>query len=102
MSINKQSDIAANLSIGPTDHGMVRLYVEAKDIQLPLDFDPDEAQEFGMNIASALFSMFGDLFCSVSQGFIKSVIEYLESQLDTKSIARYPEQKRHVVFQQDC
>ena len=53
MSINKQSDIAANLSIGPTDHGMVRLYVETTDVQLPLDFDPDEAQEIAEELMAA-------------------------------------------------
>ena len=29
MGINKQSDIEANLQIGPTDIGMVRIYVSA-------------------------------------------------------------------------
>ena len=33
MSINKESDIAANLQIGPTDQGMVRIYVEAQSAQ---------------------------------------------------------------------
>ncbi|MCB2117555.1 MAG: hypothetical protein KDE00_15000, partial [Rhodobacteraceae bacterium] len=28
MGINTESDIAANLQIGPTDAGMVRIYVE--------------------------------------------------------------------------
>ena len=28
MGINKQSEIAANLQIGPTDQGMVRLFIE--------------------------------------------------------------------------
>ena len=27
MGINKQSDLEANLQIGPTDRGMVRIYV---------------------------------------------------------------------------
>ena len=45
MGINKQSDIAANLQIGPTSLGMVRIYVEAEGVDLPLDFDPDEAEE---------------------------------------------------------
>ncbi|MFZ8959654.1 MAG: DUF6324 family protein, partial [Paracoccaceae bacterium] len=30
MSINSESDIAANLQIGPTSLGMVRIYVEAE------------------------------------------------------------------------
>ncbi|MDO5614106.1 MAG: DUF6324 family protein [Paracoccus sp. (in: a-proteobacteria)] len=54
MSINKQSDIAANLQIGPTDQGMVRIYVEAEGgIELPLDFDPDEALEIAEELAAA-------------------------------------------------
>ena len=53
MSINKQSEIAANLQIGPTDQGMVRLYLETPDIQLPLDFDPDEADEIAEELMAA-------------------------------------------------
>lgn len=53
MSINKQSEIAANLQIGPTTEGMVRLYVEADGIELPLDFDPEEAEEIAEELRSA-------------------------------------------------
>lgn len=54
MSIDKQSDIAANIQIGPTDHGMVRIYVEAEGgIELPLDFDPDEAEEIAEELRAA-------------------------------------------------
>ncbi|MEN9411114.1 MAG: hypothetical protein RL216_3088 [Pseudomonadota bacterium] len=54
MSIDKQSDIAANLQIGPTDHGMVRIYVEAEGgVELPLDFDPDEAEEIAEELRAA-------------------------------------------------
>ncbi|MEM9434425.1 MAG: DUF6324 family protein [Pseudomonadota bacterium] len=53
MSIDKQSDIAANLQIGPTTLGMVRLYVEAEGIELPLDFDPDEADEIAEELKAA-------------------------------------------------
>ena len=45
MGIDKQSDIAANLQIGPTTLGMVRIYVEADGVDLPLDFEPEEAEE---------------------------------------------------------
>lgn len=45
MSINKQSEVAANLQIGPTSLGMVRIYVEGEGVSLPLDFDPEEAEE---------------------------------------------------------
>ncbi len=54
MGIDKQSEIAANLQIGPTDHGMVRIYVEAEGgIELPLDFDPDEAEEIAEELRAA-------------------------------------------------
>ena len=45
MTINTERDIEANLQIGPTDRGMVRLYVEAPGVEIPMDFDPEEAEE---------------------------------------------------------
>ncbi len=53
MSIDKQSDIAANLQIGPTTLGMVRLYIEADGVELPLDFDPEEAEEIADELRAA-------------------------------------------------
>ncbi len=54
MGIDKQSDIAADLQIGPTDAGMVRIYVAAEGgIELPLDFDPDEAEEIAEELRAA-------------------------------------------------
>ena len=53
MSINKQSDIAANLQIGPTSTGMVRIYVESEAVSLPLDFDPEEAEEIAEELKAA-------------------------------------------------
>ena len=54
MSINKQSDIAANIQIGPTDRGMVRIYIEAEGgVDLPLDFDPEEAEEIAEELRAA-------------------------------------------------
>ncbi len=54
MGINKPSDIAANLQIGPTDAGMVRIFVEAEGgIELPLDFDPEEADEIAEELRAA-------------------------------------------------
>jgi len=53
MGINKESDTAANLQIGPTDLGMVRIYVEGEGIDLPLDFDPDEAIEIAEELMAA-------------------------------------------------
>ena len=54
MGIDKQSDIAANIQIGPTDQGMVRIYIEAEGgIELPLDFDPEEADEIAEELRAA-------------------------------------------------
>ncbi|MEM9582667.1 MAG: DUF6324 family protein [Pseudomonadota bacterium] len=53
MGINTESDIAANLQIGPTDQGMVRLYVQGDGIDLPFDFDPEEADEIAEEIKAA-------------------------------------------------
>ncbi|MCV2881428.1 DUF6324 family protein [Actibacterium sp. XHP0104] len=56
MSIDKESDIAANLQIGPTTLGMVRIYIEAEGLELPLDFDPEEAEEIAEEIRAAAAS----------------------------------------------
>jgi len=53
MSINKDSEVAANLQIGPTSLGMVRIYVETETSSLPLDFDPDEADEIAEELKAA-------------------------------------------------
>jgi len=53
MSINSDSEIAANLQIGPTTLGMVRVYVEGDGVDLPLDFDPDEALEIAEELKAA-------------------------------------------------
>lgn len=53
MGIDKESDIAANLQIGPTSLGMVRIYIEAEGFELPLDFDPEEADEIAEEIQAA-------------------------------------------------
>ena len=54
MGIDKQSDIAANIQIGPTDLGMVRIYIEADGgVELPLDFAPEEADEIAEELRAA-------------------------------------------------
>jgi ArsR family metal-binding transcriptional regulator len=53
MSINTPNDTAANIQIGPTDEGMVRIFIESAKISLPLDFDPDEAEEIAEELRSA-------------------------------------------------
>ena len=51
--INRQSDDSATLQIGPTDHGMVRLFVAADSIDLPMDFSPDEARQIAEELLAA-------------------------------------------------
>ena len=53
MGINTERDIEANLQIGPTDTGMVRLFVDAGNTEIPMDFDPDEADEIAEEIRAA-------------------------------------------------
>ena len=53
MGINSESDIAANLQIGPTNLGMVRIYLVGDGVDLPLDFDPDEAEEIAEELRAA-------------------------------------------------
>lgn len=53
MGINKETDIEANLQIGPTDKGMVRLYIEAGGMEIPMDFEPEEAEEIAEEIRAA-------------------------------------------------
>ncbi len=54
MGIDTERDIEANLQIGPTDKGMVRLFIEAGTLEIPMDFDPDEAQEIVEELLAAI------------------------------------------------
>jgi hypothetical protein len=53
MGIDSESDIEASLQIGPTDKGMVRIYVEADGVEVPMDFSPDDADEIAEEIMAA-------------------------------------------------
>ena len=53
MGIDKESDVSANLQIGPTSLGMVRIYVEGDGVELPLDFEPEEAEEIAEELRAA-------------------------------------------------
>lgn len=53
MGIDKESEISANLQIGPTSLGMVRIYIEGNGMEIPMDFDPDEAEEIAEEIRAA-------------------------------------------------
>lgn len=51
--INRQSDEGASLQIGPTDQGMVRLYIASDSVDLPMDFAPDEARQIAEELIAA-------------------------------------------------
>ncbi|MDU8928455.1 DUF6324 family protein [Alisedimentitalea sp. MJ-SS2] len=53
MGINDESDITANMQIGPTDQGMVRIFIDAGQFEIPMDFDPEEAEEIADEIKAA-------------------------------------------------
>ncbi len=53
MGINSERDIEANLQIGPTDTGMVRLFIQSGDAEIPMDFAPEEAEEIAQEILAA-------------------------------------------------
>ena len=53
MGINTERDVEANLQIGPTDSGMVRLFIEAGGQEIPMDFEPEETEEIAEEIRAA-------------------------------------------------
>jgi hypothetical protein len=53
MGIDNERDVTANLQIGPTSLGMVRIFVEGEGIEIPMDFEPDEADEIADEIRAA-------------------------------------------------
>lgn len=53
MGIDRQSDRSANLQIGPTTLGMVRLFVEQDGVEIPMDFTPEEAEEIADELRAA-------------------------------------------------
>ncbi|GHA54533.1 hypothetical protein GCM10008927_20410 [Amylibacter ulvae] len=53
MGINTPSDVEANLQIGPTTDGMVRLFILGEAFEIPMDFEPEEAEEIAEEIKAA-------------------------------------------------
>jgi len=53
MGIDRQHDEIAGLQIGPTSEGMVRLYIQSEEADLPMDFEPDEAEEIAEELRAA-------------------------------------------------
>ena len=41
------------MQIGPTELGMVRIFIEAGDTEIPMDFEPEEAVEIADEIRAA-------------------------------------------------
>ncbi|MEM9838807.1 MAG: DUF6324 family protein [Pseudomonadota bacterium] len=53
MGLNTPSDEAADLQVGPTDAGMVRIYIRGQSIDMPLDFDPEDAEAIAEELMAA-------------------------------------------------
>jgi preprotein translocase subunit SecD len=53
MGINDERDVEANMQIGPTDAGMVRIFIEANGVEVPMDFEPEEAEEIAEELRAA-------------------------------------------------
>ena len=53
MSRPQDTDVTADLTVGPTDRGMVRLLVEGDGFSVPMDFEPDEADEIAEELRLA-------------------------------------------------
>ena len=55
--INKQSDVIADLQIGLTDQGMVRIFVSSESIEIPMDFTPEQAIDIADEIKSSALQL---------------------------------------------
>ena len=53
MGIDTASDKESELRIGPTSEGMVRIYVRSDEIDLPMDFAPEDALEIAAELTAA-------------------------------------------------
>lgn len=53
MGINSETDLSADLQIGPTTTGGVRIFVKTDRFEVPMDFDPDEADEIAEELRAA-------------------------------------------------
>jgi hypothetical protein len=54
MAREDDSDVAADLRVAHTTLGMVRIHITAEDgTDLPMDFDPEEAEEIAEELRAA-------------------------------------------------
>ena len=65
MGINDKSEVVADLQIGSTSEGNVRLYISGKDFSIPLDFNPNEADDIAADTKRKLLAATKENECSV-------------------------------------
>jgi len=53
MGLNSENDAGADLVVGPTDQGMVRIYITGDGVDLPLDFEPEDALAIAEELQAA-------------------------------------------------
>lgn len=53
MGIDSERDITTNLQVAPTSLGMVRIYIAGDGVDLPMDFEPEEAEEIAEELRVA-------------------------------------------------
>ena len=53
MGINTEKEVEANIQIGPTDQGMVRIFVSSGVVEIPMDFEVEEADDIAEEIMAA-------------------------------------------------
>ncbi len=53
MGINSSTEAVADLQLGATSDGLVRIYVIGENIDLPMDFDPEDAREIAAELLAA-------------------------------------------------
>ena len=53
MGINTEKEVEANIQIGPTDQGMVRIFVSSGVVEIPMDFEVEEANDIAEEIMAA-------------------------------------------------
>ena len=53
MGINTEKEVEANIQIGPTDQGMVRVFVSSGAVEIPMDFEVEEANDIAEEIMAA-------------------------------------------------
>ena len=78
MGINKQSDLETNLQIGPTDQGMVRIFVAAGDAEIPMDFHPEEAEEIAQELQAAENRALASTFQTLINCFVNWITAFEE------------------------